>query len=367
MKTTWALIMFLLLGPLSSQAVQSEAHPKAVPDHAVVFMYHHVSDTAPASTSVTPALFQEHLDYLADSGFRVWPLEKVVDRLLAGASLPDSVIAITFDDGYRSVYEEAFPRLRERGWPFTVFVSTDAIDQGAGPVMSWAQLKEMADAGATIASHGQKHNHLQRLNPGETRPEWRQRTLDELRHSGQRIEQETGQKPKMVAYPYGEFDDQLQAVVRQLGWIGFGQQSGAIGPLSDTTGLPRFPMAAGFAAMASFPEKAASLPLPVGKVETSDLMLKFGQESVILGAAAPVLRLTLASGDYLADQLQGFAGGQGRAEVRWVDRTQGIVEVQAPGDIAAGRSRYNITAPDRDRKRWYWYSHTWIAGERHQD
>ena len=145
------------LAAVSIQPVPVSMAWGAVPDHAVILMYHHVSATTPASTSVDPDLFEAHLDYLEENGFRVWPLDQVVDSLGAGRALPDSVVVFTFDDGYRSVYEEAYPRLRQRGWPFTVFVTTDAIDHRQGPVLTWDQLREMAGQGATIASHPQHH------------------------------------------------------------------------------------------------------------------------------------------------------------------------------------------------------------------
>jgi biofilm PGA synthesis lipoprotein PgaB len=364
-KKTW---LAMLLAVAAFQAAPVFAAPGGeLPDHAVILMYHHVSATAPASTSVAPGLFEEHLAYLEKHGFRVWSLPAVVDSLAGGGALPDSVVVFTFDDGYRSVYEEAFPRLRRRGWPFTVFVTTDAIDNGEGPVLSWDQLREMAAQGATIASHGQHHRHLQRRLPGETEDQWRQRTLGELRHSGRRIRQEIGQETDLLAYPYGEHDERLTRLVRQLGWTAFGQQSGPAGVTSDPAALPRFPMAAGFASMEGFPVKAASLPLPVVRAEPQDLVLIFGTGSVILGAEAPTLKLTLAAGDYQAGQLAAYSGGQGRIEARWSDRAAGTLEITATGPLGPGRSRYNVTAPARDGRRWYWYSHTWIAGQEHGD
>ncbi len=52
-----------------------------------------------------------------------------------------------------------------------------------------------------------------------------------------------------MAFPYGEFDDELLEQIVAMGWVGFGQQSGAVGYSSDASGLPRFPMAAEFAEM----------------------------------------------------------------------------------------------------------------------
>ena len=356
----FSLMIFLLLvlgwnGPCPG---------RDIPEHAVMLMYHHVSHDTPASTSVSPEVFAAHLDFLEENGFRIHSLPEVLAALEGPAALPDSVVVITFDDGYRSVYDTAWPLLRERGWPFTVFVCSEDIDRGHGPVMAWEQLREMGGQGATIASHGRHHHHLQRLRDGEDRASWRRRVRADLEHSRRRIAEMTGQDHQMLAYPFGESDDLLRELVATMGWVALGQQSGAAGPLSDPACLPRFPMATGFADLANFALKAASLPLPVLEVEAQDLLLRFSDESVIIGAEPPVLRLKLR------DEFPGlaaYASGQGEVRVQHQDGDLRVVEVQAEGSLPAGRSRYNITAPFARTGRWCWYSHTWIVGQAHTD
>ena len=351
--STWISLIFamVIIAPSSSRA--------EIPSHAVVLIYHHVDEGTPASTSLSPARFGEHLDYLANNGYHALPLQALVDSLRFAGSITDRTVAFTFDDGYISVYTEAFPRLRELGWPFTVFVCPDAVDHGRGPVMTWDQLREVAAAGATVANHGQYHRHLQRRRDGESDRQWLDRTRAELLAAQQRIEEEIGTAPPLFAYPYGEYDDDLRGLIKELGWAGFGQQSGPMGSGSDPTLLPRFPMAGSFASMEVFPEKVASLPLPV--VVVSPI------QPGLAGATRPSLRLTLARGDYRSDQLAAFASGQGAADLTWIDEEAGIIEVQAQKPLTAGRSRYNITAPATDGQRYYWYSHTWIVGQSHKD
>jgi peptidoglycan/xylan/chitin deacetylase (PgdA/CDA1 family) len=313
---------------------------------------------------VSPQLFAEHLEYLVAHGFGSLPLAALVDSLASGGRIPDRTVAITFDDGYISVYAEAFPRLRERGWPFTVFVCPDDLDHRRGPVLTWDQLREMADNGATVASHGMFHRHLQRRLAGETTELWRRRTRQELLDAQRRIQEEIGQAPALFAYPYGEWDEDLRELVRELGWAAFGQQSGPMGALSDATRLPRFPMAGPFAAMETFGQKVSSLPLPVTATLPVDPLSSSGGEA---GGGGPPLQVTLGPGAYLADGLAAFASGQGAAPWHWIDEGAGILEVRARRALPAGRSRYNLTAPAMDGLRYYWYSHTWIVGQLHGD
>src|SRR5690625_4169900 len=80
----------------------------------VVLQYHHVSDTTPPSTSVTPELFEQHLDYLAAEGFHVASLPEIVAKLKKDEALPDKTVVLTFDDAYSSVYDIAFPLMKAR-------------------------------------------------------------------------------------------------------------------------------------------------------------------------------------------------------------------------------------------------------------
>ena len=196
---------------------------------AVILVYHHIGTTTPASTSVTPERFASHLDLLAAGGYRVVPLADVVEALRSGKALPDRAVVLTFDDAYRSVYTEAFPRLRHRGWPFTVFVNTDAVDGRHANTMNWNQLREIEDGGGTAGNHSRTHDHLVRRRDGETREQWRRRVGDDIVWARRRLEAELAAPLDMFAYPYGEFTAELEALVRGLGLAAVGQQSGPVG------------------------------------------------------------------------------------------------------------------------------------------
>ncbi len=346
----------------------------AVARAAVVLQYHHIATDTPAATSSTPAQFRQHLAYLAEQGFRVVPLPELVEALRRGQSLADKTVAISFDDGYQSVYTEAFPLLRQRNWPFTVFVSSEAIDKRTGPVMSWAQLREMAAAGATIANHGLVHRHLQRRlligAVGESESVWRRRTKAEILAAEARINVEIGSAPRLLAYPYGEFDRPLMALLAQLGFAGLGQHSGPLSATDSLQALPRFPLGGDYGGLADFADKVNSLPLTVVSVELLDEQggpLADGLLSP--GSRRPQLRLRLPA--VQADLAwRCFASGQGQADVQQLEeegqgtigRKMKLVElrVQASKPLAPGRSRYNCTASSAEAGRFYWWSQPWI-------
>src|SRR5690625_7208849 len=80
-----ALVLAALLLPLVSAGTEP---------HAVVLLYHHVDDSTPASTSVSPQVFEQHLDWLEEHDYEVWPLERLVRAFVDGAEeTPNRVVA----------------------------------------------------------------------------------------------------------------------------------------------------------------------------------------------------------------------------------------------------------------------------------
>ncbi|MDC1294004.1 polysaccharide deacetylase family protein, partial [Candidatus Puniceispirillum sp.] len=112
-------------------------------DHAVILMYHRFGEDQLPSTNIRLDQFDAHLEKLSTSNYSVWPLAKIVDHLQKDMPLPDRTVAITIDDAYLSVFTEAWPRLKAKGFPFTVFVATDPIDRKHRGYMSWDQLRQL--------------------------------------------------------------------------------------------------------------------------------------------------------------------------------------------------------------------------------
>ena len=340
----WLLSLLILLAT-SLPALGAERQ-------AVIFMYHHFGVEKYPSTNVRLEQFEAHLDYIADNGYQVWPLQKVARYLRDDKPFPARVVALTIDDAYTSVYAEAFPRLRARGWPFTVFVATDGVDRHYKALMSWDQMREMHEAGVSFANHSASHDHLVRLRPGEDQAAWLARVRADIQRAQRRLEDELGEAPRLFAYPYGEYDTALADLVAELGFTAFGQHSGPAGLGYDPRALPRFPMSERFANMDGFRSKIASLALPLVAVEP--------WEPVITDNNPPRLRVTVGEGPVRLRQLACFVSEQGRVDVEWEDRQARRFAVQAASPLPVGRSRYNCTAPSPESGRYFWYSHPWL-------
>lgn len=341
----------LLVAVLLLPALAWAASPQAV-----VLMYHRVGESEYPSTNVTVEQFQAHLDYLAENDFNVLPLERIVEALRTREPLPERSVAITFDDGYSSVGEVAHPLLAERGWPYTVFVNTGPVDSGYTGYLSWDAMRALADEGARFGNHSESHAPLFERHQDETRPLWRERIRADLERAQARLVEELGnaahQSPALLAYPFGEYSIELMDLAAEMGFVAFGQQSGALGEHANTLALPRYAMNERFAEMDGFTTKVHSSPMPV--VDQAPL------DPVQVNAQAPELTLELAAeADITPAQVTCFYRGEVLQPQLVEDGRR--FSVQGEADLPLGRSRYNCTAPN-PAGGFYWFSHLWIFG-----
>ncbi|MGS0729082.1 polysaccharide deacetylase family protein, partial [Shewanella sp. 0m-11] len=186
---------------------------------------------------------------------------------------------------------------------------------------------------------------------GESDAQWLARIEANILRTEKEIAKATGQNLKMLAYPYGEYNQQIEAMLEKHGFVAFGQQSGAAGPYSPLTALPRFPVAGVYADLNSLKVKLHSLNMPVISQTNSNPQLQQGQWR-------PEIKVTLDMSDINASQLMCFIQGQGAKKPNWISENE--FSIQAELDLPAGRSRYNCTAPSKSKGSYYWFSQPWI-------
>lgn len=320
---------------------------------AVVLIYHHIAEDTPRVSSTTEAEFRQHLTYLQENDFEVIGLDTLIRQLQQGKDIADNAVVITFDDGYANNFTTAHPILMEFGFPYTIFISPGDIDNRTGPVMTWPQIKQMSDDGVLVANHTMYHEKMAQPEPGESKQEWLARMKDTIVMAEQRIKEETGQNHQWLAYPYGEFSPQLEDLVKELGFIGIGQHSGAVGLTTKLTRIPRFPAAGRFAEMSDLAQKLGTLPFTIIDHVSANPMVQTGQNP-------PVLTLKLEVKDFRPAQLRCYAGME-VIEPDWLDEQ--TFQAQASKAMNRGRSRYNCTAPSISKPgHFYWYSQPWLYG-----
>lgn len=347
------LVMFLMSFKVWAQEAPAR-------HHASILMYHHISAETPRSTSTDPEIFIEHLDLLEELGFEVWSLPRVAEHLKASKPMPGKVAVLTFDDAYISVYDTAMPIMQARKLPFTIFVNATPINQGNKLFMSWDQLREAQKKGGTIANHGLNHEHMIRKHAGESDSQWLARMREEVTANQRQLEKHLGASPdktaiKLFAYPYGEFNPELETLLADLGYLAFGQQSGPASVFSSLQGIPRYAANGIYSKPKTLQTKLLALPFPVIAEEPRSGVLSANDRS-------PVLNLTLAKGDYRLDQLRCYGPAGEVLQVASEAQSDGSVKlsVATKKTLPAGRHRYNCTAPHRSEPRWFWFSRQWM-------
>lgn len=340
------LLLFLFLSLCMAEWVHSA-------DHAVIVQYHFFGREHPEPTTVSMDRFRTHLSILKEENCHVWPLSKVTDYLRSGRDLPDMCVAITIDDAYKSVLSKAVPLLEEFGYPATLFIPTAAVDAKLPGYMSWDQIREAMSRGIEPASHSHHHRYMVRRLEDETAEQWCGRVREDIVLSVSRLEKELGTEIGLFAYPYGEYNTRLRKITGELGLVAVGQHSGPVGRGSDFQALPRFPVSGRYSDPESFRVKISSLPFPLESADPESPLLDSGSNP-------PVLRIDFGEGDYIKSTLTCYVSGQGKREIKWIDRNELVLEVRAGDPLPAGRSRYNITARHINVNRYFWYSHLWI-------
>ncbi|MDH5299128.1 MAG: polysaccharide deacetylase family protein, partial [Desulfobulbaceae bacterium] len=142
------LLLCLLLPAVSARA------------DLTILSYQRIGESRYPTHNVTLSRFRQQMAFLRDNNYRVLSLAEVVTALKNGRSLPDRAAVITVDDGYQSAYSKAWPVLEEFGYPFTVFLCAQAVEEGQSGSLSWGQIGEMRRAGVDFQDHGYSHCRL---------------------------------------------------------------------------------------------------------------------------------------------------------------------------------------------------------------
>ncbi|MDY6084250.1 MAG: polysaccharide deacetylase family protein [Dialister sp.] len=191
-------------------AVRDENVRYSVPQGVSVLMYHMIGDLKDNSAVMTEANFRLQMQYLKDHGYHPITMQELYDYVTKGAALPERPVCITFDDGYQDSYTVVYPIMKEFGYPWTLFLITDDVGQMHNR-MTWEQLREMANSHTvTIANHTLSHPKLHNL---PTRAEKK----NEILGAQQALKYQLGIDNAWLAYPYGDYDDEVIEVAKECG------------------------------------------------------------------------------------------------------------------------------------------------------
>ena len=204
-----------------------------------ILLYHHIADSGDPSTTISAALLEEHFQAILAAGYVPVSLQALRDFVLEGAALPENAVCITFDDGYTSNYDLAFPLLQKYSIPAAIFivgvhVGADTYrdtDYPITPHFTYEQAREMLASGLVeIQSHTYDMHRLAEYEPPENpaRVNALRLPTESLQHytaaltadyqrSVAEILENTGEKATCLAYPGGAWSTESEAILKAAG------------------------------------------------------------------------------------------------------------------------------------------------------
>jgi peptidoglycan/xylan/chitin deacetylase (PgdA/CDA1 family) len=204
--------------PVSESTATTEAAAGTFPvsDESVpILMYHYIrSDPGPddpvgQGLSVSPELFAEQLGYLAEQGYSTLTMAELADVWEGRRSLPSKPIVLTFDDGYRDFYTNAWPILQEYGFSATVYVFNAVIDQP--DYLTRDMILELDASGKVdFGSHTIHHPDLPGLSDADAE--------EEIIGSKRALEELLGHPVRTFCYPHGNYTERDVALVNAAGY-----------------------------------------------------------------------------------------------------------------------------------------------------
>ena len=253
MRTRFFLYPFLcvvLTGSIAFAAKPTpapKAAPKATPAptvskpvvdqtaQTIIYCYHRLVDKVRyPGTEITPAVFEAQMKELKDRGITVISLQDLLAWKRGEKNIPPRCAVITFDDGWKSQYEVAWPIMKKFGYTFTMFIYTEGVaggSLGGGQAITWEMLADMRDNGIDIEAHTATHQDLREghtimvMEPGAKRTkkkltgaEYEQWVQNEVVGCKQLLEQRLGVKINCFAVPFGTYNEHVKEIARNAGY-----------------------------------------------------------------------------------------------------------------------------------------------------
>src|SRR6266702_2540795 len=201
----------------------------------IIFCYHRLVDKIRyPGTEITPAAFEAQMKELKDRGITVISMQDLLAWKRSEKNIPPRCAVITFDDGWKSQYEVAWPIMKKYGYPFTMFIYTEGVaggSLGGGQAITWEQLGDMRDNGVDIEAHTATHQDLReghnimlastggkKTRTKLTGPQYEQWVQNEVVGCKQLLEQRLGIKINCFAVPFGNYNEHVKELARNAGY-----------------------------------------------------------------------------------------------------------------------------------------------------
>ena len=222
----------------AATAAPAAAVSKPVVDQTaqtIIYCYHRLVDKVRyPGTEITPAVFEAQMKELKDRGITVISLQDLLAWKRGEKNIPPRCAVITFDDGWKSQYEVAWPIMKKFGYTFTMFIYTEGVagaSLGGGQAITWEMLADMRDNGIDIEAHSATHQDLREnhtvmvMEPDRKRTkkkltgaEYEQWLQNEVVGCKTLLEQRLAIKINCFAVPFGNYNEHVKEMARNAGY-----------------------------------------------------------------------------------------------------------------------------------------------------
>lgn len=210
------LFFCLLLSPLA-QPANAATDQINVP----ILLYHRFGPTVADGMTIKTSVFEEHLKYLRDNGYKVIPLRQLINwyQKKGPAPAPKSVVIVE-DDTHKSVYSDMYPLAKKYNVPVTVFIYPSAVSN-AEYAMTWDQLRELKKSGLfDFQSHTYWHPNFKKERKKLSPADFDKLVSNQLLKSKEKINKELGVTVDLLAWPFGIYDADLLKRAAAAGYSG---------------------------------------------------------------------------------------------------------------------------------------------------
>ncbi|MBD0380574.1 polysaccharide deacetylase family protein [Paenibacillus sp. WST5] len=222
-----------------------------------VLVYHHIDDHTEGGVTISTKLFENQLEALKRKGYQFISLDQFKQFMSKGTGIPDNAILVTFDDGYKSFYTNAYPILKKMSVPAVNFVITNKLEDPLGgqtPYLSGSEIIQMRKEYPDIdfQSHSDSMHATRDGKPmltnkivkdglAETDDQFKQRVINDTKTCTRKLNELHGsQTEDAYAYPFGSYDNQTMELLMQAGvQYGFTTKNGMVTRQTDPMQIPR--------------------------------------------------------------------------------------------------------------------------------
>lgn len=338
----------------------------------IIFCYHRLVDKVRyPGTEITPAAFEQQMNMLKERGITVIGMQDFLAWRRSEKNIPPRSAIITFDDGWKSQYEVAWPILKKLGYPVTMFIYTEGVrggSLGGGEAITWEMLADMRDNGADIEAHSATHQDLReghnvmlidaerhRTKKKLTGAEYEQWLQNEVVGCKTLLEQRLAIKVNCFAVPFGNYNEHVKEMARNAGYeamftvygqpITFNTPMDSVGRYAIEANKPKV-----FEDAIKMIATSTGGGAPVAAVGAADLQSEPAEGSTVR-SALPLIKANLSSlGAIDAGSVQMRISGLGVVPASFDPKT-GVVSYQVTQKLRDKSCTVIISAKDSNGKR----------------